>query len=259
VESAFYGGVSGAMFGSLHGMDDFGGVIAHGVAGGTMSTAQGGDFGSGFASGAFSKAASLGNMFGNPGEGAAMRARNAIMAGIVGGTASVLGGGKFANGAVTGAMSRLLNDCAPGKKSPGYSFGIVGGGGGEAGVGTSGAAYQYSSGLGIFGFNNPDIDLSIGGFTSEGGMIPKSGPSDFVAGATGGLGSGFFLSNASKVDQLLGPFTTVNLNLPFVSAQYSFDPTSCVVIASISLGKSWGFSVSKYTTTTTTALGYPDK
>jgi RHS repeat-associated protein len=112
VESAFYGGVSGAMFGSLHGMDDFGGVIAHGVAGGTMSAAQGGDFGSGFASGAFSKAASLGGLFGNPGEGTAMRARNAIMAGIVGGTASVLGGGKFANGAVTGAMSRLLNDSA---------------------------------------------------------------------------------------------------------------------------------------------------
>lgn len=33
-----------------------------------------------------------------------------IVAAIVGGTASVIGGGKFANGAMTGAFSRLFND-----------------------------------------------------------------------------------------------------------------------------------------------------
>jgi RHS repeat-associated protein len=111
VESAFYGGISGAAFGSLHGMDQgVDKVIAHGLAGGVMARAQGGDFGSGFLASAFTQAASMSSVFGNPGEGTAMRAQNAIMAGIVGGTASVLGGGKFANGAVTGAMSRLLND-----------------------------------------------------------------------------------------------------------------------------------------------------
>jgi RHS repeat-associated protein len=111
IESAFYGGISGAAFGSLHGMDTgVGKIAAHGLAGGVMSRAQGGDFGSGFLASAFTQAASMGSLFGNPGEGTAMRAQNAIMAGIVGGTASVLGGGKFANGAVTGAMSRLLND-----------------------------------------------------------------------------------------------------------------------------------------------------
>jgi RHS repeat-associated protein len=111
IESAFYGGISGAAFGSLHGMDQgVDKVIAHGLAGGVMARAQGGDFGSGFLAAAFTQAASMNSLFGNPGEGTAMRAQNAIMAGIVGGTASVLGGGKFANGAVTGAMSRLLND-----------------------------------------------------------------------------------------------------------------------------------------------------
>ncbi|MCC7412956.1 MAG: hypothetical protein IT495_15180 [Gammaproteobacteria bacterium] len=35
---------------------------------------------------------------------------NAATASIIGGTASVIGGGKFANGALTGAFSRLFND-----------------------------------------------------------------------------------------------------------------------------------------------------
>lgn len=35
---------------------------------------------------------------------------NAATASVIGGTASVIGGGKFANGAMTGAFSRLCND-----------------------------------------------------------------------------------------------------------------------------------------------------
>jgi len=45
-------------------------------------------------------------------EGWENKTQNAIAAGIVGGTASVIGGGKFANGAKTAAMSRLFNDVA---------------------------------------------------------------------------------------------------------------------------------------------------
>ncbi|MBN0989892.1 hypothetical protein [Amphritea pacifica] len=41
---------------------------------------------------------------------AAERANNAIIAAAIGGTAALVGGGKFMNGAVTGAFSRLLND-----------------------------------------------------------------------------------------------------------------------------------------------------
>ena len=36
--------------------------------------------------------------------------KNAAVASVVGGTSSVIGGGKFANGAMTGAFSRLFND-----------------------------------------------------------------------------------------------------------------------------------------------------
>lgn len=41
-----------------------------------------------------------------------------MAAGVVGGTASELGGGKFANGAYTGAFGRLYNDEAGIKNAP---------------------------------------------------------------------------------------------------------------------------------------------
>jgi hypothetical protein len=55
---------------------------------------------------AFTQAASLSGAF----DGIQSREGNAIAAAIVGGSASVLGGGKFANGAITGAFSRMFND-----------------------------------------------------------------------------------------------------------------------------------------------------
>jgi len=42
--------------------------------------------------------------------GAAGFAKNAAISAVVGGTASKLVGGKFANGAITGAFSRMFND-----------------------------------------------------------------------------------------------------------------------------------------------------
>jgi RHS repeat-associated protein len=127
LKGAVLGGISGAAFGALHGMDggalgsleSFKKIAAHGLVGGITGKMQGGKFGHGFLSAAFSQAAAIGAK----GTGlfkeatgkvlkAAERAHNAIVAGVIGGTASVLGGGKFMNGAVTGAYSQLLNDSA---------------------------------------------------------------------------------------------------------------------------------------------------
>ena len=90
-------------------------IALHGLTGGASSVANGGKFGAGFMSAGFTQAMSLGGGFEKMGavEKAVTtgdRAKNAVIAGIVGGTASVIGGGKFANGAQTGAMSRLFND-----------------------------------------------------------------------------------------------------------------------------------------------------
>ncbi|MEJ1249540.1 RHS repeat-associated core domain-containing protein, partial [Denitratimonas tolerans] len=79
-------------------------IVAHGMAGGVMSSLQGGKFGHGFASAGFSEAASpiVASRGGPISQGTA--------AAVIGGTASAMTGGKFANGAVTAAFSYAFNE-----------------------------------------------------------------------------------------------------------------------------------------------------
>lgn len=81
-------------------------VVAHGMAGGVMSSLQGGKFGHGFASAGFSEAASpiVASRGGPISQGTA--------AAVIGGTASAMTGGKFANGAVTAAFGYAFNHLA---------------------------------------------------------------------------------------------------------------------------------------------------
>jgi hypothetical protein len=83
-------------------------TLAHGLARGAISKFQGGSFKAGFFSGL-----SSGLDVGNTGYGNIL-VRTGIMA-IGGGTFSVLGGGKFSNGAFAGAMTHLYNAEMKGK------------------------------------------------------------------------------------------------------------------------------------------------
>lgn len=87
-------------------------VVAHGMAGGTMSVLQGGKFGNGFASAGVAQAFSgaIDSMDPQNPVGVRMSASRVIAVAAVGGTTSVIAGGKFANGAVTAAFSRAFND-----------------------------------------------------------------------------------------------------------------------------------------------------
>jgi len=122
LKGALIGAFTGGMFGELHHMaKGFGKVIAHGTVGGIGSVLSGGKFGHGFLSAGFTQAAgSIKGMFVDGATKFADRAANAMKAAVIGGTASTLSGGKFANGAITGAFSRLLNDDyrAPDEKDP---------------------------------------------------------------------------------------------------------------------------------------------
>ena len=89
-------------------------VTAHAITGCVTSAASGGNCGQGALSAAFSKAATF--LPGMEGINAAAkrgditaRIQGTVISAVVGGTASVLGGGKFANGAQTGAFSYLFN------------------------------------------------------------------------------------------------------------------------------------------------------
>lgn len=79
--------------------------LSHGVAQGAISAATGGEFRHGFYAGFFTSAAAPYIQEALPGNVIAQT----IAAAIVGGTASVVGGGKFANGAVSGAFTYLFN------------------------------------------------------------------------------------------------------------------------------------------------------
>ncbi len=82
-------------------------TMLHGLSRGIISKLQGGSFKAGFMSG-LSSAFDIGTKaFGIGAGGFSMR--TAVMA-IVGGTASALGGGKFSNGAVSGAFVHMFND-----------------------------------------------------------------------------------------------------------------------------------------------------
>ncbi|EGG95113.1 Rhs family protein [gamma proteobacterium IMCC1989] len=115
LQGALMGGLTGAVFGGIgiSGLGNGARVLAHGVAGGALSVIQGGKFGAGFLSAAFAKfatlrltAAGVYNMA-NRSFGAII-GRTTVSA-ILGGTGSVLGGGKFANGAKTAAFAHLFN------------------------------------------------------------------------------------------------------------------------------------------------------
>jgi len=82
-------------------------AAAHGLSRGIISMAQGGTFRSGFASGFTSSFFNPGTtMGGTSSRGFTLRT---TISAVVGGTAAVIGGGKFANGAVSGAFVHMFN------------------------------------------------------------------------------------------------------------------------------------------------------
>ena len=98
--------------------DNFGGSVAvHAVAGCVTSVAGGGQCESGALSASFAKAATFApgmdgiNTAASNGDMGA-RIEGSFISAMVGGAGSALGGGKFSNGAVTGAFSYLFNDIA---------------------------------------------------------------------------------------------------------------------------------------------------
>jgi hypothetical protein len=120
LRGAVVGGIQGAIAGGvLHGMTPQNPgfnmatakhVAGHGILGGTANEAMGGKFQDGFFSAGASAAAGDYGLLGDANAtGPTAVASRTIKASVVGGTVSVLGGGKFANGAYTAAFQHLMN------------------------------------------------------------------------------------------------------------------------------------------------------
>lgn len=88
-------------------------IASHAVVGGIGAVINGGKFGNGFVSAGVVKG--LGGAFlpgGNELVDTPDMIKNTVISAVIGGTASVLTGGKFGNGAQTGAMQYMLNQAA---------------------------------------------------------------------------------------------------------------------------------------------------
>lgn len=116
---AVTGAIGGVVGGGLHALglaaDNAVGMVihslAHGIAGGAMSEALGGSFKDGFIGSLIGSGVSTvsGIVFGPAWENLGILGRTAVSA-LSGGAASVLTGGKFANGAYSAAFFHLFND-----------------------------------------------------------------------------------------------------------------------------------------------------
>jgi hypothetical protein len=158
-------------------------VAGHGVLGGASNAALGGKFQDGFLSAATSTFAADAGLLGAEGGGAVGIASRTIRASIIGGSASALGGGKFANGAYTAAFQHLLNEESDSLFSGGDKYGNValndeditalaaGIDGGVIGLGPASPSYKAAGFLGLFNgdfegnryeITFPKKDLSLG-------------------------------------------------------------------------------------------------
>jgi RHS repeat-associated protein len=134
-------------------------------------------------------------------------------------------------------------------------IGVTIGATGEVGWG-EGFATQASGGWGIFdGVPHDDgvTGFGLGGYTAVGGFEKGGDPDQFAIGANAGFGGGIFITSARCAKKLLGPFDTWTLTALFFSFQYANDGNVWQI--GVSVGRSIGLGISRYTTTTTNASG----
>ncbi len=253
-------------------------IVGHALIGCGQAAASGGKCGAGALAGAVTSAAGP-YIYGLPFDAAVVA--NAAL----GGAAAVVGGGKFENGAITGAFGYLFNtlgksanssDGATGGEQSisdlgtqvAWGLGSVSGGAAEAGAGAVGGAGGNAS-FGFGGFWGGDSGPNLGAFFSVGGAayVPNTtgGPSavagypnqseydTVIVGSYAGVGTGAFLTNATKSSELLGPFDTFTLNTPVMSIQ--FGQSGSTWIWSVVAGPGNWFSISSYRTNTVKTIG----
>ncbi|QTL36549.1 hypothetical protein J5X90_05785 [Pseudoalteromonas viridis] len=99
-------------------------IASHAIVGGISASVSGGKFGHGFLSAGITKGAGGAFLPGGAGLSAIQIAKGTVVSSIIGGTVSAITGGKFANGARTGAMQFLLNQVGESIRDIYRSFGV---------------------------------------------------------------------------------------------------------------------------------------
>jgi RHS repeat-associated protein len=164
---AFKAGAIGALIGSISAgvangvgsleFDDdalVGKMLAHGITQGGLSELSGDKFEHGFFSAALS-AGLAGTITEKDGTLRVGRVEAVVASAVVGGTASALGGGKFANGAITGAYVMMFNALMHEKGGPQK------GNNAQNEKGSTGVGFIGSAGIGLI---KKGIQISVGVF-----------------------------------------------------------------------------------------------
>lgn len=142
-----------------------------------------------------------------------------------------------------------------------YGIGVLGSGSAEAGLVAIGAGATGSVGGGVF-WGGPE-GANLGGFASAGAFAggpgyglsyPVGNSGNVVGGAFAGLGGGVFLTNATRANQLSGPFDTYSFNIGVGPIKFSVQlgVSNGTWMGSTTLGTGIGISGSGYPTNTWT-------
>lgn len=135
IGKAFRGMAAQNAANNVQGLSEFGGnlltsgqitgqIASHAAAGGVISVLSGGKFGHGFVSAGFTKAAGGAILPGGSDLSNQEIIGGTIASAVIGGTASVLSGGKFANGARTAAYQYMFNQAGKRLTRRGYRSGV---------------------------------------------------------------------------------------------------------------------------------------
>ncbi|MBC5805940.1 MAG: hypothetical protein GIW96_06945 [Candidatus Eremiobacteraeota bacterium] len=142
-------------------------------------------------------------------------------------------------------------------------LGLYVGAAGEAGMGP-GVGGSTSVGVGVF-TNGSNLtgggfltSCAFSGFNGQGFEFPNTGGFSGAVGASAAFNGGLFITNASNVQQLKGPFQTINFSVDAfggISLQYAFSGN----IGVFSFGPSAGLGLggSAFPTTTVTSPTVP--
>ena len=146
-----------------------------------------------------------------------------------------------------------------------WGVGALFGGTAAGGLGPAGvsAAATGSVGGGVFGGGSQG--LNVGGFASFGAFaggprfgpsVPSDNASNFALGGFVGVSPGAFITNATNVQQLVGPFNTTSLDVGIgairVSLQFSFSGGTWIFSLSGGPPGSIGLAISNLVTNTWT-------
>lgn len=246
LKSAFIGGFTGGFAGQIG--QQFGtppgtfasgeAIAAHAALGCASATIGGGDCGSGALAGGFTKIASpyIAAFAGSA--TFSDKFTGALLAGTVGGTVSELTGGKFSNGAITGAFAYLYNQTRysdPRLSRADRVGGISENKGRFSGMSGREFVEELGQGLQVLGQSGQDISFAIAGGAAL-GVRPYGVPLGEIALRSYAISSGISTTGQFLARDSVGFVVSGTVSSMFMESRFAYNPTPMFIISAGAIG-----------------------